>query len=60
MRQRIKTINEEFFQIFDESGKEVDKIKSRNQGHMTDQDQAMNITKSDSMKTGKGPKITVG
>lgn len=52
MKQRIETINEEFFKHVAESGEDVDKIKARGDRRMTDQEEAMGITnKSGTMKS---------
>lgn len=60
LKERIETINEEFFKHVAESGEDVDKIKARGDRRMTDQEEAMGITKSGSMKAAKGPEIKVG
>lgn len=55
LKQRIETINEDFFKHVAESGEDVDKIKARGDRRMNDQEEAMNVTKSGSMKADKGP-----
>jgi hypothetical protein len=60
LKQRIDTINEEFFKHVADGGQDIDKIKARADKRMQDQEEALAVTKSGSMKVGKGPEISVG